>query len=83
MRLEFHHLVRLNALKREEGKRAELQNKFAILYRINDDTGGKRQPQHGEVLLPSDGQYRHVTATLRSGKRKYKRRAIVLWVQPG
>lgn len=33
MRLEFHCVVHLNALKREEGKRAELQNKFGILYR--------------------------------------------------
>lgn len=35
------------------------------------------------MLLPSDRQYRHVTAALRSRKRKYKRRAIMLWVRPG
>lgn len=33
MRLEFHCLLHLNILKREEGKRAELQNNFGILYR--------------------------------------------------
>lgn len=33
MRLEFHCLLHLNTLKREEGKRAELQNNFGILYR--------------------------------------------------
>lgn len=33
MHLEFHCLLHLSILKREEGKRAELQNNFGILYR--------------------------------------------------
>lgn len=84
MPLEFHCVGHVHALKREERKRAELQNKFGILYRESimtlEENSSLSTVRCYCFLTGNTG----VSPLLcGAGKRWYEQRAIMLWVQPG